>query len=106
MGLLTAEKATRQQRMCRSNKVEFSSNHCCRGKAIIITYSECFSVACSAHARVCGLSGSTTFFFTLEYKRQFMGKNVMKHKICILISPTNFPEIFLILRRTERDVIT
>jgi len=56
-------------------------NHCCRGKAISITYSECVSVAlgigaCNAHAPyyivVCGLSGCNIFFLfsTLSHKRQ------------------------------------
>jgi len=50
-----------------------SSNHCCRGKAVCITYSECMSVALVIqHAKrmrrivACGLSGSTVFFHTIS----------------------------------------
>jgi len=46
-----------------------SRNHCCRGKAISSTYSECVSVALvikhakrTRHIVICGLSGSTIFF--------------------------------------------
>jgi hypothetical protein len=31
--------------------------------------------------------------------------NVTEHKMCVLIFSTNFSEIFLILRRIERDII-
>jgi len=46
-----------------------SVNHCCSGKAIIVTHSECFSLAFFIqHGMrvnrivICGLSGSTIFF--------------------------------------------
>ena len=46
-----------------------SSNHCCRGKVICSTYSQCVSVALDIqHVRlmrrivICDLSGSTKFF--------------------------------------------
>ena len=43
-----------------------SRNHCCSGKAITITYSECVSVALviqhEMRMRHIGLSGSTIFF--------------------------------------------
>jgi hypothetical protein len=50
-----------------------SRNHCCRGKAISITYSECVSVALAIqHAKrmrrivICGLSDSTIFFHIIS----------------------------------------
>jgi hypothetical protein len=33
-------------------------------------------------------------------------KKINEHKICVLISSTNLSETFLILRRSERDMIT
>jgi len=36
----------------------------------------------------------------------FEGKKVIEHKMCILIFRTNLSKTFLILRRTERDIIT
>ena len=56
--------------MCvyRSNGTH-SRNHCCSGKAEVITYCECVSVALGIqhamrmrHFVTCGMSGSTTFF--------------------------------------------
>ena len=51
-----------------------SPNHCCRGKATIITYSECVFVALvTQHAKrmqyytvICDPSGSTTFFLVIS----------------------------------------
>ena len=43
-------------------------------------------------------------FSTLSHKRYDFRK-VTEHKMCVLIFSTNLSEIFLILRRTERDVI-
>ena len=46
-----------------------SRNHCCRGKAISVIYSECVSVALvikrakrMRHIVICGLFGCTVFF--------------------------------------------
>ena len=41
------------------------------------------------------------FFFTFHKKRDFFIKNVIEQKMCVL----DFSDIFLILRRTERNVI-
>jgi hypothetical protein len=35
----------------------------------------------------------------------FGGKRVLEHKMCVLIFSTLLPEIFLIVRRKERDMI-
>jgi hypothetical protein len=32
-------------------------------------------------------------------------KNIIEHKMCVLICSTTLSETFLILRRTERDII-
>jgi len=51
----------------------FSSNHCCRGKAISITCSECVFVALGIqhakrmrHIVIYGLSGSTKFIHIIS----------------------------------------
>ena len=51
------------------NTEENSCNHCCSGRAVSITHSECMFVAlCIQHAMrmrhvvICGLLGSTVFF--------------------------------------------
>ena len=45
------------------------------------------------------------YFSTLSHKRHDFREEVIKHKMCVLILSTNFSEIFLILRKTERDII-
>jgi len=78
--------------MYQRNIVARSPNHCCRGKAITITYSE---HVCSrgyperiAHAPyfvICGLPG----WFTLSHKRSDFRKNLLNIK-CVLILSTTF----------------
>jgi len=93
-----------------------SFKHCYSGKAISITYYECVSVcvclalvirheACVRHIVICGLSGSTMVFSTLSHKRHDFLKTVTQNKMCVLISLQRLSEIFLILRRTEWDLI-
>jgi hypothetical protein len=45
------------------------------------------------------------YFSTLFHKRRNFRKKVIEYKKCVLILPTKFCEIFLIARRTERDMI-
>jgi len=52
-----------------------SNNHCCRGKAVSITYSECVFVALGIqhaksmrHIVICGFSGSTKFIHIISQK--------------------------------------
>jgi hypothetical protein len=67
-----------------------SHNHCCGGKAITITYSECVSVALVIqHAKgvrriilsyvACP---DLPYFSALSHKSKFFGKKVIEHKIC------------------------
>jgi hypothetical protein len=44
------------------------------------------------------------YFFALSHKIHFSKKKIIEHKICVGFSTNSF-EIFLILRRTERDMI-
>jgi len=45
------------------------------------------------------------YFSTLSHKRQDLRKNVIEHKMYVLCSLHNMSEKFLMLRRTERDII-
>jgi serine kinase of HPr protein (carbohydrate metabolism regulator) len=57
------------------------------------------------HIFICGLSGSQ-YFTTLSHKRTiFKKKKAIEGKMRVLIFSTNLSETFLILRRTERDMI-
>ena len=50
------------------------------------------------------LPGPTIFSRIFSQTARF-SKKVAEHKICVLIFSINFSETFLILRRTERDMI-
>jgi hypothetical protein len=53
---------------------------------------------------ICGLSGATVSF-TLSHKRHDFRKNVIEHKMRVLIFSTSLSQTFLILRRIQRDII-
>jgi hypothetical protein len=91
-----------------------SRNHCCRGKAISFTYSECVSVSLFIqHAKrmrriiLSSVACSTLqYLSTLSHKRHdFRGKKIIEHKTCVLIFSTTLAVTFLILGRIERDII-
>jgi predicted CDP-diglyceride synthetase/phosphatidate cytidylyltransferase len=77
---------------------KLSRNHCCRGKAISITYSECVSVALviqhAKRMRLVILSFVACLalqnFSTLSHKRHDFRKNVIENKMCVLIFSTSF----------------
>ena len=69
----TVPDATRQAMyVCVLRNSEARSyNHCCSGKPISITYSECAFLslrnpACNGHAPYCHMSGSTEFFHIIS----------------------------------------
>ena len=45
------------------------------------------------------------YFSTLSPKRYYFQKNVIEHKMRVLIFSTTFSQILVIVRRTERDMI-
>jgi len=45
------------------------------------------------------------YFSPLSHKRGRIRENVVEHKMCVSILSTPLSETFLILRKTERDMI-
>jgi hypothetical protein len=71
-------------------------NHCCSGKAQSITQSVCVFEALviqhamrMRHIAICGLPRSTVFLHILPQTAQF-SKNIIEHKMCVLIPSTTF----------------
>jgi len=86
-------------------------NHCYLGKAVSITYSERVCVAFGIqhamrmrHSVISDLSGSAVFFHISQMAR-CSEKKIIKHKMRILIFSATLSQIFVILKKTERDVI-
>jgi hypothetical protein len=56
------------------------------------------------HIVICGLSGSTVFSHIISQTAQ-LSKNVIEHKMSVLICSKILSETYLILGRTEREMI-
>ena len=104
-------KITGQAMYVRRNNEGRSRNHCCDGKTISITYSECVFVALlarKAHAPyyiVCDLSGHAIILHVIFLKVTIFREALLNTK-CVFRFPLQIlSDTFLILRRTERDVI-
>jgi hypothetical protein len=88
--------------MCRNEPhiLPRSCNHCCRGKKnkCYIQYHECAFVACLIQHVKCMRRVMLSFvacpdvpyFSTLYHKGTILGKNVIGHKMCVLIFSTTF----------------
>ena len=70
--------STRQAKYVKHNIEAHSRNHCYRGKAVSITYSECVLVALGIqhvmrmrHIVICGQSGSTIFLHIISQTARF-----------------------------------
>ena len=91
---------------------ERSRNHWRCGKAISITYSVYMSLALvTAESKayyivICGLSCCTIYSPHYLMNGTIFGKKLLNRKYVFWFSLLIFPETFLTLRRTERDMIT
>jgi hypothetical protein len=97
--------------MYKCNIEVHSHNHCCRGKAICITYSECKSVAfviqhtkLMFHIMLSSVAClAVPHFCTLLHKWHSFLKKVINHKMCFDF--LYYFETFLALRRVQQDII-
>ena len=80
-----------QDRQCtnKRNISERSRNHCCSGKAKIVTCSECVSATLVIlhamrvrHIDICGLPGSKTFYYIISKTAQFSTKCYWTQNVC------------------------
>ena len=112
-GAETLERLARQATFIKRNIEALSFNHCYSERAIIITYSECVSVALvTQHAErkhlifIRGLPGYTIFPPTLSHKRHdFRDKKLLNIKCVFWFSLQSVFEKFLILGRIHEDII-
>ena len=104
---------TRQAMYVWRNTEVLYCNHFCPGKAISITNSECVYIALSTQQakrmRRIILSSvacpAVPHFCTLSHNWQDLKKKKLWNIKYVWILYTDFSERFLILRRTERDII-
>jgi hypothetical protein len=90
MSELSSDRMYKQERQCtcKRNVEALSYKHCCSGKAISITYSECVSVALDIQHAKCmhriilsSLSSLTvSYYSTLPYNRYDFWKTLLKMK--------------------------
>ena len=91
-------------------RTERSYNNFCHGKAISIEYYEfvCVVLVIQHEERMrrivmCGLFGIKVIF-PLYLKRHDFRRKIIERKICFLIFSASLSEIFLSLRRIQRDI--
>ena len=111
--LPSAYLCAKQEMYAKSNThtVPHSRNHCCRGKAISIAYSDCLFVALLFHHakrmhHIFIFGPPLPYFLTLSYKRRdFWEKNTLNMKCVGWFPLQRLSEVLFILRRFQRKFI-
>jgi len=70
-------------------------------------YNISYHTACNAHAPHCNLCPVWFYYNFQQYhiNARIFWKDVVEYKMCVLIFSTNFYGSFLIVTRTEQDII-
>ena len=100
---VSVKRCTEDRRCTYKRGIEARScNHCCTGKTMTIAYFEC-----NAHAPYYLACPALQYFSTLSHKRHdFRKKKKLPNTKCVFwFSLQVLYETFLILRKTERDMI-
>jgi hypothetical protein len=86
-----------------------SCNHCCHGRAISITYSECVSVTlsiqhakCTCHSVVLSVASLAPHYLI---NSTIFIKKVTEHKACILTFSTKLSKTFPIIRIIQQQIV-
>jgi len=96
-----------------SNITTHSLNHCCVGKLTSVTYSECVYVALviqhatrMRHVILSSVACPALLFFPhYLINGTILGEKLLNTKCVLWFSLQHWSEIFLFLRKTERDII-
>jgi hypothetical protein len=104
---------TRQVAYVKHNIEARSRKHCCREKAMGITYLECVSVVLVIYrenrTRLLLFSylacPAVPCFSTLPHKQQDFRKKTFEYEVCVLTFFKILSETFIILRRLQRDIV-
>ena len=92
----------RQETRVKLTNEAHSCNHCYRGKAIIIKYSECLFLALGIqHAKRIPVRFYSIVLHYLINGRIFEKKKKYERKMCVSFSILRLSETFLVLIRTE-----
>jgi len=88
---------------CVQPLLQRKSNECCTTSVCVFVASGIQHAMCMRHIVICGLPRYAIFFHTSQTARFQQIKKVIEHKMWFRLPLQLLSEIFLILRRNDRD---